>query len=48
MLFLRPGDFLVSFWKKDASWNAWNSHLENAKVDTGILFSNMKSFSHEC
>ena len=48
VLFWRLGDFPVSYSNRDTSWNAWNPHSWSFMVDTGILFSNMKSPSHEC
>ena len=39
---------LVSYTNRDASWNAYNRHLGSVIVDTVILFSNLKSPSHEC
>ena len=48
VLFWGPGDFPVSYSKRDTSWNAWNRHSGSFMVDTGILFSNMKFPSHEC
>ena len=48
VLFWGPGDFPVSYSNRDTFWNAWNRHLGSFMVLTGILFSNMKSPSHEC
>ena len=48
VLFWGPCDFPVSFSNRDTSWNAWNCHSGSFMVDTGILFSNMKSPSREC
>ena len=48
VLFWGPGDFPVSYSNMDTSWNNWNRHSGSFMVDTGILFSNMKSPSHEC
>ena len=48
VLFWGLGDFPVSFSNRDTSRNAWNRHSGSFMVDTGILFSNMKSPSHEC
>ena len=47
VLFWGPGDFPVSYSNRGTSWNAWNRHLGSCTVDTGILFNNMKSPSHE-
>ena len=41
------GDFPVSYSNRDTSWNAWNGHSGRFMVDTGTLFSNMKSPSHK-
>ena len=38
----------VSYSNRDTSWNTWNRHSGSLTVDTGILFSNIKSPSHEC
>ena len=46
--FRGPGDFPVSYSKRDTSWSAWNRHSGSFMVDTGTLFSNMKSPSREC
>ena len=46
--FWGPDDFPVSYSNRDTSWNAWNLHSGSFMVDTGTLFSNMKSPSHEC
>ena len=43
-----PGNFSASYSNRNTSWNAGNRHSESFVVDTGILFSNMKSPSHEC
>ena len=43
VLFWGPGDIPVSYLNIDSSWNAWNRHSGSFMVDTGILFSNMKS-----
>ena len=48
VLFLGPGDIPVSYSNRDTTWNAWNRHSGSFMVDTGILFRNMKSPSHEC
>ena len=43
------GEFPVSNSNRDILWwNACNRHSGSFMVDTGILFSNMKSLSHEC
>ena len=47
-LFWEPGDFPVGYSNRDTSWNAWNRHSGSLMVNMGILFSNMKSPSHEC
>ena len=47
-VFWGPGDFPVRYSNRDTSWNHWNLHLGSFMVETGILFSNMKSPSHEC
>ena len=44
--FWGPGDFPVNYSNRDTSWNAWNRG--SFMVDTGILYNNMKSPSHEC
>ena len=41
-------DFQISFSNRDTSRNAWNRHWGSFVVDTGILSSNMKFFSHKC
>ena len=46
--FWRPGDFQESYSNRDTSWSAWNRHSESFMVDKEILFSDMKSPSHEC
>ena len=46
-LFWRQDDFSLSYLNRDTSWNAWNCHSGSCLVDTGILFSNMTSASHE-
>ena len=48
VLFWEPDDFPVSYSNRDTSWNAWNPQSGSFMVDTGILFSNMKSPSREC
>ena len=48
VLFWVPGDFPVSYSNRDTSWNAWNCHSGSFMVNTEILFSTMKSSSHEC
>ena len=48
VLFWEPDDFAVSYSNRDTSWNAWNRHSGSFMVDTGSLFSTMKSPSHEC
>ena len=45
VLFWGPGDFPVSNSNRDTSWNAWHRYSGSFMVDTGILFSNMKSLS---
>ena len=47
VLFWGPGDILISYSNRDTSWNAWNRHSGSFMIDTGILFSNMKSPSRE-
>ena len=47
-LFWGTGDFPVSYSNWDTSCNAWNRHSGSFIIDTGILFSNMKSPSREC
>ena len=47
ILFWGSGDFPVSYFNRDTSWNAWNRHSGSFMVDTGILFSNMKSPSQK-
>ena len=42
-----PDDFPVSYSNMETSQNAWNRHSRSYMVDTGTLFSNMKSPSHE-
>ena len=44
---LRARRFSVSYSNKNTSWNAWNRNSGNIMVDTGILFSDMKSSSQE-
>ena len=46
--FWGPGDFSVSYSYRDTLWDAWNRHSGSFMVVTRILFSNMKSPSHEC
>ena len=46
--FSGPGDFRVTYSKRNTSWTAWNRHSGSFMVDTGILLSNMKSPSREC
>ena len=48
VLFWEPCDFQVSYSNRDTSWIAWNRHSGSFMVDTEILFSKMKSPSHEC
>ena len=48
VLFWGPDDFPVSYSNRDTLLNPWKYHSVNFIVDTGILFSNMKSPSHEC
>ena len=48
VLFWKPGDFPVRYSKRDTSCNARNRHSGSFMVNTGILFINMKSASHEC
>ena len=48
VLFLGPGDFPVRYSNRDTSWNASNRHSASFMDNTGILFSNMNSPSHEC
>ena len=43
VLFWGPGDFPVGNSNRDTSLNAWSRHSWSFMVDTGILFSNMKS-----
>ena len=43
VLFWGLGDFPVSYLSKDTSWNAWNRHSGSFRVDTGLLFSNVRS-----
>ena len=38
--------FTVNYSNRDTPLNAWNRHSKSFLVDTGILFSNMKSPSH--
>ena len=51
---LAPPIDVLFWWQDDISsntntvWNAWNCHSGRFIVDTGILFSNIKSPSHEC
>ena len=45
--FWRPGDFPVSYSNRDTWWNAWIRHSGSFMVETGMLFSNMKSPSQE-
>ena len=33
---------------RNTSWKPWNRHAWSFMIDTGILFSNIKSPSHEC
>ena len=47
VLFWGPGDFPVSYWNRDTSWNAWNSLSGSFMVDIGFFYNNMKSPSHE-
>ena len=50
VLFWRPSDFPVSNSNRDTSLDAWNHHSGSFMVDrldTEILFSNLKSPSHE-
>ena len=41
-------DFPVSYSNRDTYWRACNRHSGRFMVDTGVLFSNIKSPSHEC
>ena len=43
VLFMGPGDFPVSSSNRDTTWISWNRNSGSLTVDTGILFSNMKS-----
>ena len=47
---LRARGFPVSYSNRDTPRNAWNRYRDSGSfmVDTWILFSNMKSLSHEC
>ena len=47
-IFLRTRRLSSKLLNKDTSWNAWHRHSGSFMVDTDILFSNMKSPSHEC
>ena len=47
VLFWGQGNFPVIYWNMDTSWNAWNRPSGSFMVDTGILFNNMTSSSHE-
>ena len=49
VLFRGSSDFSASYSNRDhTSWNVWNHHPGSFMVNTGILFSNIKSPSHEC
>ena len=48
VLFWGQGNRQVSHLNMNTSWIAWNRLSWSLRVDTGILFSNMKSPSHEC
>ena len=46
VLFWGPGDFPVSFSNRDTSWNASHRLSGSLRLDTGNLFSNMKSLTN--
>ena len=48
VLFWGSGDFPLNYSNRVTSWNAWNRLSGSVVVDTGTLFRNMKSPSHEC